>query len=135
MSISVSPAARGHRCVYVHDAVVRHVARRRAGHRGDFAVYHGERNAVWTFFKDMPSPLLWLYLPQHLALNIASLLFYPSRGQGKVVFKAKLDALRGLPAVLRRRKLVQASRRANPWTFRRVMRRDVAAPYVGRYSA
>ena len=53
------------------------------GYRSNFAVYHGERNAVWTFFKDMPGPLLWLYLPQHLALNIAALLFYPWRGPGQ----------------------------------------------------
>ena len=62
---------------------------------------------MWTFFKDMPGPLLWLYLPQHLVLNVAALLYYPWRGQGGVVLKAKLDALRGLPSVLRRRRLVQ----------------------------
>jgi GT2 family glycosyltransferase len=125
---------RGHRCVYVHAAVVRHVSSAMSGYRGDFAVYHGERNAVWTFVKDMPGPLLWLYLPQHVALNVASLLFYPWRGQGKVVFKAKLDALRGLPSVLRRRKLVQATSRANAWTLRRALSRGVTMPYVGRYS-
>ena len=64
------------------------------GYRSNFAVYHGERNAVWTFFKDMPGPLLWLYLPQHVALNVASLFFYPRRGQGKVVLRAKLARLR-----------------------------------------
>jgi hypothetical protein len=121
--------------VYVHDAVVRHVSSAMSGYRSDFAVYFGERNIVWTFFKDMPGPLLWLYLPQHVALNVASLLFYPWRGQGKVVFKAKLDALRGLPSVLRRRKLVQATNRANALTLRRALRRGVTMPYVARYSA
>ena len=57
-------------------------------------MYHGERNAVWTFVKNMPGPLLCLYLPQHLALNLAALMYYPFRGQGWVVFRAKLDALR-----------------------------------------
>ncbi len=85
----------GHRCVYVHAAVVAHVSSAATGYRSDFAVYHGERNAVWTFMKNMPGPLLWLYLPQHLALNLAALLWYPRRGQGRVVWKAKLDALRG----------------------------------------
>jgi hypothetical protein len=98
-------------------------------------VYHGERNAVWTFFKDMPAPLLWLYLPQHIALNIASLLFYPWRGQGRVVLNAKLDALRGLPAVLRQRRLVQAARRADVRTLRQALRRGLVVPYVARYSA
>ncbi len=126
---------RGHHCVYVHAAVVRHMSSALSGYRSDFAVYHGERNAVWTFFKDMPGPLLWIYLPQHVALNVASLLYYPWRGQGRVVLKAKLDAIRGLPAVLRRRRLVQMTCRANAWTLRRALSRGVAVPYVGRYSS
>jgi GT2 family glycosyltransferase len=125
---------RGHRCVYVHSAIVRHLGSALSGYRGNFAVYHGERNAVWTFIKNMPGPLLWLYLPQHIALNVAALMYYPWRGQGKVVFRAKLDALRGLAAVLRRRKLVQRNRRVNAWAFRRALRRGVLEPYLARYS-
>jgi GT2 family glycosyltransferase len=125
---------RGYRSVYVHSAVVRHVGSALSGYRSDFAVYHGERNAVWTFVKNMPGPLLWMYLPQHIALNVAALLFYPSRGQGKVVLRAKLDALRALPAVLRRRKLVQLDRRVDAWTLRRSFRRGALVPYLGRYT-
>jgi len=125
---------RGYRSLYVHAAVVRHVGSALSGYRSDFAVYHGERNAVWTFVKNMPGPLLWMYLPQHIALNVAALLFYPARGQGKVVFRAKVDALRDLPAVLRRRKLVQLHRRVDAWTLRRAFRRGALAPYLGRYS-
>ena len=125
---------RGHRCLYVHDSVVRHVSSALSGYRSDFAVYHGERNAVWTFVKDMPGPLLWLYLPQHLALNVAALLYYPWRGQGRIVFKAKLDAVRSLGSVLRRRSLIQRTRRVDPWTLRRALRSGVLVPYLGRYS-
>jgi GT2 family glycosyltransferase len=126
---------RGYRCLYVHSAVVRHVSSASSGYRSDFAVYHGERNAVWTFVKNMPGPLLWMYLPQHIALNVAALMYYPLRAQGRVAWKAKLDALRGLTSVLQRRRLVQRSRRVSPWTLRRSMRRGIAAPYVGRYSS
>jgi GT2 family glycosyltransferase len=125
----------GYGCVYVHRAVVQHVSSGVAGYRSDFAVYHGERNAVWTFFKDMPAPLLFCYLPQHLALNLASLMYYPLRGQGGVALRAKLDAIRGLPAILRQRKLVQAARRTNAWAVRRTLERGIAAPYLARYSA
>lgn len=125
---------RGYRCLYVHSAVVHHVASASSGYRSNFAVYHGERNAVWTFVKDMPGPLLWLYLPQHVALNIAALLYYPWRGQGKAVFKAKIDALRGLRGVLKDRRLVQRTRHIDAWTLRRALTRGVTAPYVARYS-
>jgi GT2 family glycosyltransferase len=121
---------RGHRCMYVHSAVVRHVSSALSGYKSSFAIYHGERNAVWTFFKDMPGPLLWLYLPQHLVVNVAALLYYPWRGQGKAVLKAKLDAVRGLPDVLRRRKIVQTTRRAKAWTLRRALKRGIAEPYL-----
>jgi GT2 family glycosyltransferase len=126
---------RGHRCLYVHSAVVRHVSSALSGYRSDFAVYHGERNAVWTFVKNMPTPLLWLYLPQHLALNFAALLWYPWRRQGKVVLRAKLHALRGLGLVLEQRRVVQRTRRVDAWAMRKAMQRGLTAPYVARYSA
>ncbi len=124
---------RGYRCVYVPAAIVQHVSSALSGYRSDFAVYHGERNAVWTFIKDMPGPLLLAYLPQHLALNMAALMYYPWRGQGRVVVRAKLDALRSLASVLRRRREVQRTRRVSAWTLRRAMRGGVTTPYVARY--
>jgi GT2 family glycosyltransferase len=126
---------RGHHCLYVSAAVVRHVSSGVAGYRSDFAVYHGERNAVWTFFKNMPSPLLWLYLPQHVLLNIAALVYYPLRGQGGVVFRAKRDALRGLSSVLRRRNIVQRNRRVDLKTLRQAMKRGPLSLLSRKYMA
>jgi len=124
----------GHRCLYVHSAVVRHMSSAIGGYRSDFAVYHGERNAVWTFFKNMPTPLLFLYLPQHVVMNVAALLYYPWRGQGLVVLKAKLDALRGLPSMFAKRKGVQAMRRTEVSAVRRALRRGLTVPFFARYS-
>ena len=90
---------------------------------------------VWTFVKNMPGPLLWLYLPQHLALNLAALAYYPFRRQGRAIIKAKIDALRGLPNALRQRRPVQSGVRADPWSLRRAMRRGLTAPYLSRYSS
>jgi GT2 family glycosyltransferase len=124
---------RGHRCVYVPEAIVRHVSSALSGYRSDFAVYHGERNAVWTFVKNMPGPLFWLYLPQHVTLNLAALLFYPWRGQGAAVWRAKRDAMLGLPTAIRQRRNLQTNRQADWRTLRRAMARGLAAPYIGRY--
>ena len=124
---------RGYRCLYVPDAVVRHVSSALSGYRSDFAVYHGERNSVWTFVKNMPAPLFWLYLPQHLALNVASLFFYPLRGQGRAVWRAKWHALLGLKRVLAQRREEQRRRRADWRTLRDAMVRGPAAPYFSRY--
>ena len=68
---------------------------------------------IWTFAKDMPSPLVWLYLPQHVLFNVLVLLGYARLGRSRLVLQAKLDAIRGLPAVLSERRLVQGRRVAS----------------------
>jgi GT2 family glycosyltransferase len=123
----------GHRSLYVPSAVVRHVSSALSGYRSEFAVYHGERNSVWTFVKNMPAPLFWLYLPQHLALNAASLFFYPLRGQGRAVWRAKWHALLGLRTVLGQRSAEQRGRRVDWRSLRDAMARGPAAPYTSRY--
>jgi GT2 family glycosyltransferase len=120
----------GFRTLYVPDACVRHVSSALGGYRSDFAVYHGERNMVWTFVKDMPGSLFWWYLPQHLLLNAASLLFYPWRGQGLVALRAKLDALLGLRGVLEERRRVQRGRTAAASSIRQSFIRGLARPYL-----
>ena len=102
----------GHRCRYVPDAVVHHVSGGIAGRRSDFATYHGQRNLVWTYVKDMPGALLWLFLPLHLLMNAAAVAVCAARGQFGVVLRAKRDALRGLGAALAQRRAIQAARRA-----------------------
>jgi GT2 family glycosyltransferase len=125
---------KGHRCEYVPTAIVNHVSSGVAGYRSNFAVYHGERNMVWTYFKDMPGALFWQYLPQHLLLNLISLFFYPFRGQGRVVWRAKWDALKGLPNILQQRRVVQASRVVPDRALRDVFRRGLLTPYLRRYT-
>ena len=105
---------RGHRCLYVPEAVVHHVGSATTGKGSDFSTYHGHRNLVWTFLKDMPAPLLALYLPQHLLLNVISMAWFTIQGRGRTILRAKWHALRGLPAVLGERRRVQQRHRGLP---------------------
>jgi len=125
----------GHRCLYVPDAVVHHVGSAVSGRHSEFSLYHGHRNLVWTWWKNMPGPLLAAYLPQHLALAAVSLVHFAGRGLLGPVLRAKRDALRGLPAVLRQRRHVQASRRAGIGDLRRVMAGGWKALGFGRHLA
>ena len=111
----------GYRCWYVPDAVVRHVGSAITGQRSDFSVYHGHRNLVWTYFKDMPGPLFWLYLPYHLLLNLISVVAFAVRGQFRVIVRAKWDALKGIGKVLRVRREIQRTRSASAWKLWKVM--------------
>ena len=123
---------RGHRCLYVPDAVARHVGSSSTGKGSDFSTYHGHRNLVWTFFKDMPAALLALYLPQHVLLNVLSVLWFTARGRPRVILKAKWDALRGLAAVLAERRLVQRARCVEARDLKRSMAHGWRAPYSAR---
>ncbi len=110
----------GHRCLYVPTSVARHVGSgTTGGQHSDFAVYHGHRNLVWTYVKDMPGALFWVFLPMHLAMNLATLVIFALRGQGQTMLRAKWDAIKGIPKMWRKRKLIQASRVA---TLREIWR-------------
>jgi GT2 family glycosyltransferase len=121
---------RGYRCWYVPEAVVHHMGSAITGRRSDFSLYQGHRNLVWTFFKDMPGPLLWLYLPQHLLLNLVTILVFAFRGKTRVILSAKWDAIRQLGRIFRERKAVQSSRRTGIADLRRAMTTGFLAPYV-----
>jgi GT2 family glycosyltransferase len=102
----------GHRALYVPHAVVYHVGSGTTGRRSNFSVYHGQRNLVWAFVKNMPGPLLFLFAPIHLAVNLAAILVLAMRGQGGVCFRAKVDAVRGLRRMLAKRRDIQPRRKA-----------------------
>ena len=122
----------GHRCLYVPDAVVTHVGSALTGRRSDFSVYHGHRNLVWTFLKNMPPSMLARYWPHHLLLNALSIVILTSRGQGATILRAKRDALLALPRVLRQRRLVQRTRRVGAADLRPVMVGGRQAFGIGR---
>ncbi|MGZ8201342.1 MAG: glycosyltransferase family 2 protein, partial [Methylosarcina sp.] len=75
--------------------------------------YHGHRNLVWTFIKDMPGILFWLLLPLHVLLNLVSVVYFVSRDRGRVILRAKRDALKGIPKMLKKRRKIQQSRKAS----------------------
>lgn len=120
----------GHRCLYVPEAIARHVGSASAGRGSSFALYHGHRNLVWTYFKNMPLALLVLYLPVHLLWNAAAMVWFSLRGPAAPILRAKRDALLGLPRVLRQRRTVQARRAIGVRELRRAMLGGLAAPLV-----
>jgi GT2 family glycosyltransferase len=117
----------GHHCLYVPESTVLHMGSAIAGRTSDFTTFHSQRNLVWTYAKNMPSPLVWVYLPMHLLVNVTALAAYSLRGQAGVVWRAKRDAVRGLPPILAERRRLQASRRARARDLRRLMGKGAEA--------
>jgi GT2 family glycosyltransferase len=116
----------GQRCLYVPGAVVRHVGSATAGLMSEFTIYHSTRNQVWVFVKNMPRPLLWLYLPQHVFVGVLTTLVYALHGQGRAALRGKRDAMRALPRVLRERRRIQRGRVASTRDVRGAMSRGVS---------
>lgn len=100
----------GGRCLYVPGAVVHHVGSATTGGLSDFTVYHSFRNQTWLYVKNMPLPLLLAYLWQHVFVGSLVFAAFLLRRQGRVVLRAKWDALRQLPRVLRQRRQIQRAR-------------------------
>ena len=103
----------GYRCLYVPTAVAHHYGSAVTGERSDFSTYHGQRNLVWVYVKNMPAMLFWPLLPYHLILNAAALLGCTLRGQGRIALRAKVDAVRGIAGAWRKRSAIQRLRRAS----------------------
>jgi GT2 family glycosyltransferase len=122
---------RGLRCYLVPSAIVYHDGVSTPEAPGHLATYLGQRNLVWTYFKNMPSPWVWLYLPLHIVWGAISLVYFTLRGQGPAIVRATRDALRGLRSVLQKRKIVQATRSAEVQEVLRAMNRNPLGPLEG----
>jgi GT2 family glycosyltransferase len=119
----------GHRCFYEPTAVVRHVGFSTAGEESPFTVFHSQRNLVWAWVKNMPGPLLGVYLLQHVLVNLLNVGWYTVRGQGTSVLRSKAAAVHGLPAVWRARRELQRRRVVSNRELRAVLARG-AGPYI-----
>jgi GT2 family glycosyltransferase len=122
----------GYRTLYIPQAVVHHIGSATFGALSDFAFYHAHRNLVWTFMQNMPARMLWKYLPAHILANFIYLAYYAMRGRGAIMWRAKVDALRGLPNVLRKRQATQHCR-ASTADLERVMEHGLLQPYLLGY--
>ncbi|MEZ5653643.1 MAG: glycosyltransferase family 2 protein [Burkholderiaceae bacterium] len=115
----------GWRSLRANRARVLHVGAISTGPDSDFSVYHGQRNLVWTFAKNLPAPLLVALLPVHLLMTGVVMAHYARAGRFGVILRAKRDALRGLPAALAKRRETQSGRRIGSWALLRQLDRSL----------
>ena len=122
----------GYRCFYVAEAIVTHEGSGVVGKYSDFQVYHGHRNQVWVYLMNMPSPWIWIYLPQHLLYNVASIILFMLRGKTSVILRSKVDAVKSIPRMWQRRKEIQAEARVSTMILRKKLSRGFFTPYFNR---
>lgn len=123
----------GKDCVQSATAIIDHVSSAVSNTIPNFAIYHGTRNRIWTFFKNMPLPLLILLTPAHIFANIAYLAWSIVRRRFKTTWRGTWDGIKGLPRIFAARKSVNAHRKLSSfrllrrltWSPLKVLRRGV----------
>ena len=68
------------------------------------------RNIIYTYIKNMPTALLWVTLPFHI-LMLLLLLCNPKHFMARIY--GYVDALKSIPATLKKRRNIQATRKAS----------------------
>jgi GT2 family glycosyltransferase len=100
----------GERCQFAPDAVVRHAGSAITGRASYFSVFHGVRNGVWTYVKNMPGALLIVTAPVWLIGAMALLARGVVRGQLKPTWDGLLAGLGDLGPALAARRVIAARR-------------------------
>lgn len=109
----------GYGAAYAADAVVYHEGSLSSGGPGnDFVLYHGIRNSLWWLVKSAPGLWFVLSLPWFVVLHGGIVLRHLRRGKARILWRLYRDAIKGLPAMLRKRRVIRAARRVPAATFR-----------------
>lgn len=97
---------------YADGAVVYHIGSLSSGGaESDFILYHGIRNSLWWLAKNAPTGWLLRSTPWFIALHSGICLRHLRRGRARVLWRLYRDALRGLPIMLRKRRIIRDTRR------------------------
>jgi GT2 family glycosyltransferase len=105
----------GVRCRYVPSAVLYHRASATLG-RGmsEFNGYHLWRNPIWLIVKCYPADALLRHAPALVRGQAGNLYTALRERRLRTWLRAMRDALRGLPAALRKRRAIQRTRTVSP---------------------
>jgi len=104
----------GWKVMYVPTAVVQHKVRSSIGIMSDTAIYYSLRNSELVRIKNVPVYVFFRCLPEFIISIIAEFLYFAIKhNKSRLYFKAKWDALRMLPVMLKKRKAIMKTRKVN----------------------
>jgi N-acetylglucosaminyl-diphospho-decaprenol L-rhamnosyltransferase len=102
----------GYRPAYADDAVVYHArSLSSGGPDNDFVLYHGIRNSIWWLVKNAPLGWFLRSLPWFIVLHSAIWVRHLRRGKARVLWRLYRDAIKGIPAMRRKRAIIKKTRR------------------------
>jgi GT2 family glycosyltransferase len=110
LDLSFRGQLQGYECVFLPRAIVYHRlgATRKKNPAQD--VFFSQRNIELAYLKNMPFRMILGALPHRLVYELGGAAYFTKLGVGTAFFKAKLDAVRRLRSVLRKRRELQRRR-------------------------
>jgi len=107
---------------YVPTAVVHHKVRSTIGNMSDIAVFYSLRNSELARIKNIPCGIFMRCLPSYFLAAFLEFLYFGIRHRKLMLFfRAKLDALRLLPEMLKRRRDILTRRKTSNDYLRSMM--------------
>ncbi|HUU40659.1 MAG TPA: glycosyltransferase family 2 protein [Desulfatiglandales bacterium] len=123
---------KGYKCVYVPEAIVYHKSSSSIVYDSPTSVYYSHRNLEWVYLKNMPPKLILKTIWLHIIYDIAAFFFFTANGRIKEFIKAKLDALKGLRRILKKRTEIQRNKRVNDDYIWGLLERELFFPRLTR---
>ena len=112
----------GWKVLYIPTAIVHHKVRSSIGHMSDTAVYYTLRNSEFVRIKNVPIGIFLRYLPEFiLGMIIEFIYFAIKHKQIRLYFKAKIDVVRMLPLMLKKRTVIMKNKKVSNKYLRSIM--------------
>ena len=103
----------GWKALYVPTAIVHHKVRSSIGDMSDMAIYYSLRNSELVRIKDVPAGIFFRCLPEYIISALAEFVYFAIKHRKiSLYFKAKCDALRMFPLMLKKRKAIMKAKKA-----------------------
>jgi GT2 family glycosyltransferase len=125
VDLSFRAQLRGYECVYIPGAIVYHRYRATIGKAPSRQVFYSQRNIEFVYLKNMPLGLILRSVPQRLAYEVGAAIYFAQQGAGAAFLRAKLDVLRCLPSILRKRREIQERKTTTNLQMRAILRKSL----------
>ncbi len=104
----------GWKVLYVPTAIVYHKVRSSIGHMSNAAVYYTLRNSEFVRIKNVPLAILSRCLPEFVMGVLTEFIYFAIKHKRlRLYFRAKIDAMRMLPKMLKKRAVIMGTRKVN----------------------
>ena len=105
--LSFRAQLRGYECMFIPGAIVYHRYRATMNKYRARQIFLTQRNIEFVYMKNLPLGLILRSIPQRLIYELGGMAYFFKVGVGTAFLRGKIDAVRQLPAMLRKRERIQ----------------------------